>query len=390
MKVAFVAIGDPHDRSIWAGTPHYALREMSRRLPDLHVIDTRRIDAVLLGLNRITRRIGWDIAREPIFTRLYASLVQRALRHIDPDVVLSIGASNKLADTQSSWPIVHVSDALFETITSYYRKYHRISDRSRRLGNRLQQRLIDRCNAILLMSDWAKDSAEEFYSVESGLISVVPIGANLDVDPGVEILNSKKDKLRLLFVGIAWDRKGGPLLLEVFRHIRAVVQDAELHIAGCSPPEAQGLPGVLVHGYLKKADPAQRAVLERLYRDASIFAMLSLEEAFGLVYCEAAAYGLPAAALRTGGVSTIVKDERTGLLFDPNEDPRIIAKRIVDLWFAPHQYDAMRAAARHEFESRLNWSIWGDAVERELRAATRRGAGESDLDPRPAQQSGIC
>lgn len=372
MKVAFVAIGDPYDRRTWAGTPHYALREMSRRLPDLQVVDTGRMDAALINSNRVTRRIGWDVAREPFSTWLYARMLERKLREISPDVVLSIGASNKLVDTLSAWPIVHVSDALFETITSYYSKYHRLSDRSRSLGNKIQQRLINRCSAILLTSEWARDSAEEFYNVEAGLIKVVPIGANLDRDPTRAILRAPKPKLRILFVGIAWERKGGPLLLEVFRHVRKAVPDAELHIAGCTPPEARGQPGVSVHGYLKKSDPRQRGLLERLYEDAALFAMLSLEEAFGLVYCEAAAYGLPSVALRTGGVPTIVRHDHSGMLFDPSDAPSSMAERIVRLWADQAKYDSMRTAARDEFEKRLNWTAWGDAVECELRAAVAR------------------
>lgn len=377
MRVAFVAIGDPNDRRVWSGTPHYALREIRKRVGDVHVVSTDGIDLVLNRINRLTRKLGWDLSREPLVSRIYSTSIERELQRIKPDVVLSIGASNKVADLPGDWPIVHVSDALFETVTGYYVRYRRLSERSRTLGNRIQQRLIDRARAILLTSNWAKDGAEDFYDAREGLISVAAIGANLDRDPGGDVARIAKDRLRLLFVGIDWRRKGGTLMLETFDHVRALVPDAELHIVGCEPRLAVERPGVVIHGFLSKSDPEQRSTLEELYRSASMFLMLSHEEAFGLVYCEAAAYGLPSVALRTGGIPTIVRDGETGTLLPPDAGPQEIGERIVALWRDRPRYDAMRAAARHAYETRLNWTAWGDSVERALRLAAGEPSEES-------------
>jgi glycosyltransferase involved in cell wall biosynthesis len=373
-------MGDPHDRGVWSGTPYFALKEVQRRFDDVYVVDTRRIDKLVNFLNRRTRRLGWDLVREPFIVQLYARAVKRSLEIIKPDAVISVGASHKLCSIDCDRPIVHISDALFETITAYYQRFQRILDRSRSQGNRIQQALIDRSHAILLTSDWARRSAEEFYNVPPGRIKVAPIGANLDADPGAGVIKITKDRLRLLFIGIAWQRKGGGLLLQVFDLIRSREPEAELHIVGCSPDEAVGVPGVMVHGYLRKNDLAQGAQLSKLLDRAAMFAMLSLEEAFGLVYCEAAAYALPCVGLRTGGVPTIVRDGESGLLFDPGTPPSKIASDVVMLWRDKARYDAMRVAAREQYETRLNWAAWGDAVERELRPV-RSGDGGSRSFP---------
>ena len=53
-------------------------------------------------------------------------------------------------------------------------------------------------------------------------------------------------------------------------------------------------------------------------------------EGFGLVFLEAAAYGVPAVATRSGGIPDAVDDETTGLLV-PEHDPAAVARAIATL-----------------------------------------------------------
>ncbi|HFM1639257.1 TPA: glycosyltransferase, partial [Escherichia coli] len=52
--------------------------------------------------------------------------------------------------------------------------------------------------------------------------------------------------------------------------------------------------------------------------NADILLLPTIAECYGMVFCEAAAFGLPVVATDTGGVSSIVINERTGILIkDP-------------------------------------------------------------------------
>lgn len=70
-------------------------------------------------------------------------------------------------------------------------------------------------------------------------------------------------------------------------------------------------------------------LLPKIYSLADLFVLLSHkdenhEEAWGTVFLEAGAVGLPVVAGKVGGVSEAVKDKITGILVNPYEDKQII------------------------------------------------------------------
>lgn len=366
VRVAVITNGDPLDVRNWSGTPFNAVRAIQARFASTSVIRSWILDRALPAINKVPRRFGWDLMREPIVARAFAWSLRRDLARIAPDVIVSIGATHKLAKVETDIPIVHVSDALFATITSAYSRYERLSRRSIKLGNRMQQSLVDRCGAILLTSHWAKDKAEHDYRVPNSLIRVAPLGANIN-DPGTAVLEVAKAGPALLFIGTDWESKGGDKVVETFRALVKTVPTACLHIVGAQPETEVSDAGVIVHGFLRKSDADERARLEDLFRQAAFFISMTEQEAFGLVFCEAAAFGLPVISRSVGGVPTIVLDGESGLLFDISTAPDLIASRIAALWADRAAYEAMRRRARREFEERLNWDAWATVLQTEIR-----------------------
>ena len=181
----------------------------------------------------------------------------------------------------------------------------------------------------------------------------------------------KGGRLKLLFVGFDWERKGGEIALAAFRHLRLRAPDAEFHVVGSRPQTALETPGVTVHGWLSKRDPRQAEKLLSLYRDSSFFLMPTRYEAFGIVYSEACAFGLSPVASNTGGVGAIIHDGENGLLLPHDASPEAFAKAILAVWSDANRCQTMRRAARAAYETRLNWRSWGDKVDAELHRICR-------------------
>src|SRR5207302_3133370 len=109
-------------------------------------------------------------------------------------------------------------------------------------------------------------------------------------------------------------------LLRAFANIST---DATLRIAGTGPERArlEHLAQTLeltdrVHflGHL----PFAALVAE--YRNATIFALPTEQEGFGIVFLEAMASSLPIVATRVAAVPEVVSDGVTGLLVDPGDE----------------------------------------------------------------------
>ncbi len=113
--------------------------------------------------------------------------------------------------------------------------------------------------------------------------------------------------------------------------------------------------------------------MAQLFREASFLVVPSRQEAYGLVYAEACAFGLPSVAADIGGVGAILNDGLNGLLLAPGASADSYAAAVARVWDDEDAYRAMQTAARYAFETRLNWHAWGDATEGLFRNAVARG-----------------
>jgi len=151
----------------------------------------------------------------------------------------------------------------------------------------------------------------------------------------------------ILSVGIQHPRKGHDILLEALARITDLdwtaviagkVYDAE-HAADLARLHADlGLGArVKLAGYVPDAHLAE------LYAAASIFALATRYEGYGLVFDEALAHGLPIVSCRTGAVPDTVP-EAAGHLVAP-DDAGALADALADLLSDGAGYDARADAA---------------------------------------------
>jgi glycosyltransferase involved in cell wall biosynthesis len=115
---------------------------------------------------------------------------------------------------------------------------------------------------------------------------------------------------------------------------------------------------VTCHPVLSYSDPAQRTQLEALFRQAHLFFMPSRAEAYGLVYCEANAFGLPCIATATGGAAHIIREGINGYTLPPEADAAAYAEIIRRAIDSEEHYQRLAMNAYEEFRQRLNWDTF--------------------------------
>lgn len=167
-------------------------------------------------------------------------------------------------------------------------------------------------NAALVLTRYGKivDSVVNDYACDRSKVRNIYYAPYDDPDPGTQ--NDAKYATRnILFVGIEWKRKGGPVLLEAFRQVLSRVPDASLTIVGCMPE--CDLPNVEIVGKIGKEQLTQH------YENASVFCLPTLKEHAGIVFTEAMRYRLPVVGTRIGAIPEYIEPGENGYLVDAGD-----------------------------------------------------------------------
>lgn len=166
-------------------------------------------------------------------------------------------------------------------------------------------------------SEWAARSVVSDYGVEAGRVQAINPGVDLTAFKWAQAPKPRAPgPVKLLFVGGDFDRKGGADVLDVFLH--RLSGDAELHLV-TGADAAVSHPRVHVHKNIAAYSPAWRA----LYQDADVFVLPTHFEAFGLVFMEAMAAGLPVVGTNINAIPEMVTHGETGLLVPPRDRPAL-------------------------------------------------------------------
>ncbi len=195
---------------------------------------------------------------------------------------------------------------------------------------------------------------------------MVPYGSNIDPAPTTEqaFAARNRDRCKLLYIGGVWARKRGDIAVQIIETLVERGIDAHLDVIGRCPVDH---PRVHRWGFLDKSDPSQREQYTKLWSEAHFFVLPTMAECFGMVFAEAAAWGVPVISCMTGGVPEAVEHGITGRLLPIHADPHEYADEILRLWNDEDAYRAMQNAARARYETVLNWNAWGDTVESLIR-----------------------
>jgi glycosyltransferase involved in cell wall biosynthesis len=215
------------------------------------------------------------------------------------------------------------------------------------LGNRaVYRRIFARAVGFVGWSEWTKQSFVEDYGCREEDVMVIPPGIDLQL---FEAGDRHHELPRLLFVGGDFVRKGGDLLLDVFR--RRLRGRAELILVTQADVPAE--PGVTVYQNVQ----ANSDQLRNLFATSDLFVLPTRGDCFSLVYLEALASGLPIVATRVGGIPDLVREAETGFMIDVDDSKKlgdVLESLVGDPAGRREMGDAGRVDAARRFDSREN------------------------------------
>lgn len=213
----------------------------------------------------------------------------------------------------------------------------------------IQRQVFSNSSAIFALSEWTRTSICQDFQVHPARVHVVYAGSNLIIPNEVSTTRSHRE---ILFVGMDWQRKGGPLLLDAFLLLKPKFPDLRLTIVGCQPPIS--VPDVAIEGFLDKRNPEHRKRLAECYLRASCFCLPSRFDPFPNALIEAASVGLPQVAIDNGSRREVIRDGITGKLA-ADATPEAIADAVAWLLRDEVRLRTLGEAAKAHAQANFTW-----------------------------------
>lgn len=185
--------------------------------------------------------------------------------------------------------------------------------------NELQLEYYRGASGIFMMGKWMAEYLKMAHPDLSNKIHHVGGGINLDL----KAINPSKTKSnnKILFVGRDYRRKGGERVIEAFKILKKSRPDLELHFAGPkNNPNMDSIQGFYFYG------DVSRPILQELMNNCDIFCMPSYFEAYGLVFIEALAFGLPCIGRKCCEMPYFIEEGTTGELVDTDDVDELVTK----------------------------------------------------------------
>jgi glycosyltransferase involved in cell wall biosynthesis len=363
LKFIWVHHGNPLSENLWSGTPLNIVRTLGEQGCEVVVIDGytfawRVLIRLKIAFYRYVFKQYYLPSRDPKRMRVLAKETNRRLQEVGPADAVLCTFPPDAAFLKSQAPVIIIHDATWAQLLEYYPGYQHNARETKTGGLILDKLALERCDHAIYSSRWAVESAVRDCGARRDKLSFVSLGASLQNEPPSEALpgflaRRGQKRMKLFFLGVEWHRKGGDLAVEIAREIERRGVPVELHIVGVQP-EGEMPAFVHAHGKLYKNVPGQAAQLFDHFESSDFMIMPTRADATPVVFCEAAAYGLPVITTLTGGVGDVVGPDWS-LAMAPNTSLGQVADWAIQNFRDRERYLSLCQAARAAFEERLNW-----------------------------------
>jgi len=219
-----------------------------------------------------------------------------------------------------------------------------------------EAQFLEGAAAVFFESSWGMQKAREAYSLK---------GAHyLNVGRGGVVSPPEKDSwdgqsYNLVTMAMNFSQKGGEVVLEAYRILKARFPSLMWHIIGGEPtPECKQLEGVIYEGFLNPDNQRQRSRLETILQNAFLLLHPTREDVSPLVITEAGYFGCPAISINAFGIPELVTHGVTGILLN-SATAHELATSVAELLENEQRYRGMRVNAREKALSRFRWDKVG-------------------------------
>jgi len=371
-RLIFLSPHDPRDITKQSGLPYSLFHALTDHPFNIEIVwiggGLRLLDLAARVLNKSFRQFGFQInccysTPYAVIAGCYLTLRFLFIRN---GAVLAIAASNYMPYVITKREIVYISDATFHAICDLYPAFKLLPKWLKAQGHQNEMKTLARAQFALYPSQWASNSALLDYNVPIDNIYQLSFGPSIPNNLinqyySIKSIDSTRE-IVVLFVSTDWTRKNGDKAIIICRLLIEAGIRTRLILVGLAPEYARHLDFVDYRGFLRKSDPAHLAELCGAYRESHFLLSPTTAEAFGIVFSEAQAFGVPPVAHDVGGTASAIVPDVTGLLLPLEAPSEMFAKEILQYINDPELYSDLSQRCREQYLQRANWCRWSALI----------------------------
>ena len=243
----------------------------------------------------------------------------------------------------------------YKTTKVFFISYHPKNISFKHLPMLYFNRMIfQKIDYIHVPSKSTKKAIQELIKFPDERIKIIPLGVNIN-----KIIKIKHKGINILNIGRFNERKGQIRLIKSFLTLpKKLFERCNLiligHDDGCLQ-EAKKL--TKQHNNISIYEDIDDKQLKNFYQTSDIFATMSLDEAFGLVYFEAMSYSLPVIAYKTAGIKNSLENDPTIGLFLPIEKEKMFHRELIKLITDESYRNHIGENGYRFIKENINWDI---------------------------------
>lgn len=350
MRIAYISNNNPRDINNWSGTPYHIISALSK-YHEVDWVGGGTLHGALWHHRFLNNKKPFNLLD---YNEDIGHVVSNFVKDGKYDIAIS-STYSMCSHLDIDIPLIAFSDLTYNLCTTYLK---RAPDELKGQAMQIEKDFLQLADAIIYPSSFAKDAAMADYNIEENKIHILDFGANIPTPVGVKVDEFESDICKLVFIGRNWVKKGGNKALATYSLLKTQGFPCELTIIGCEPPYKVEDSDVKVFPWLDKSNADDLLLYDKFMRESHFLILPTEFDAYGIVFCEASAYGIPSLAPNVGGVSQPIREGLNGYLLSSHASASDYAEKIKTIFQDKEKYRTLRLTSRNEYDTRLNWDIW--------------------------------
>lgn len=206
---------------------------------------------------------------------------------------------------------------------------------------------------LFVFSRWAKKIKKKEFGNKKCMVIYpgLPSSKTLNL---VSRRDNSNNTLKILFVGVWFERKGGKIVLAAFNSLSKKYKNIELTILGSLPKDIS----ISDQRHIKQYDFVSYKRLQSFYKTHHVLVHVPAEvEGYGMAVPEAMSYGMIPVVSRVCVLPEFVDDFKSGLIVTPGS-VKSLEKALTKLIKSKDLRLKLRRGARKKFEEKFSLEVF--------------------------------